>query len=229
MRLASVESLGTLGDAGALAALRRHANDRDDDTRSLIARTISSLERTNAPQVAASSYNVAPIGSGGGASPAESLSDWTRARYVLRVGTLANRADGRSAVVDVLRNAIMQEGARTTDVAFTFGVMPPEAERRVRTGHLHAYAIEGSINTLRRWTVAATLSVRAEVSLVLMTEPNRSIVGSLSGAATARSEHTPYYDADAFTQRLEARALTAAVHGAMNNLQASLQTTHSGH
>jgi hypothetical protein len=77
------------------------------------------------------------------------------------------------------------------------------------------------VNTLRRWTVATTLSIRAEVSLVLMTHPSRAIVGSLSGAATAQ-DHTPYYDADQFEARLQERALVAAVHGALGNLEQSL-------
>lgn len=215
VRAASAEALLALGDAAALGALRSHANDRDPGVRAGITRAVQQLEQ----QLAATSG-----GGGGGSAAVAPSGDWERARYVLHIGTLANRAGGRPTVTEVLRNAIVREVARNTEIACALGSpLPPEAERRVRAGRMRAYALEGSVNTLRRWTVATTMSVRAEVSLVLMTTPTRAIVGSLSGAATAQ-EHTPYYDAEAFAQRLEDRALAAAVRGALNNLQASLSS-----
>jgi hypothetical protein len=217
VRAAAAQSLVTLGDPAALGALRAHANDHDQLVRNGIARAIENLQArvpTNATAASAA-------GSVGNAF-APPTGDLAHARFLLRVGTLANHADARANIVDLMRNAILQEVGRTGNMACAVaGDLPPEAEQRMRAGRLRAFAIEGSVNTLRRWTVAQTLSVRAEVSLVLMSHPARAIIGSLSGAATAQ-DHTPYYDADGFTRRLEERALTAAVHGALGNLQQEL-------
>lgn len=219
VRAAAAQSLVNLNDAASLGALRAHQNDRDPLVRNGILRAIETLQRntTVAPTAVGTATTVAVLG-------ASQSGDLAHARFLVRVGTLANRADGRPNIVDLMRNAILLEVGRSATVAcVTAGELPPEAEQRVRAGRLRAYAIEGSVNSLRRWTVAQTLSVRAEVSLVLMTHPSRAIVGSLSGAATAQ-DHTPYYDADGFTRRLEERALSAAIHGALGNLQESLTT-----
>ncbi|MEI8254973.1 MAG: HEAT repeat domain-containing protein [Deltaproteobacteria bacterium] len=220
VRASAAQSLVTLGDIASLGALRAHANDRDPLVRNGIARAIETLARNTAttatPTAAGSASATVQISLQSG--------DMQHARFLVRVGTLANRADSRPNIVELMRNAILLEVGRSGSVACVVARdLPPEAELRVRTGHLRAYAMEGSVNSLRRWTVAQTLSIRAEVSLVLMTHPSRTIVGSLSGAATAQ-EHTPYYDTDGFTQRLEERALSAAVHGALGNLQQSLTT-----
>lgn len=220
VRAAAAQSLVNLNDAASLGALRAHANDRDPLVRNGIARAIETLQHntTAAPTAIGSATASVQISSQSG--------DFAHARFLVRVGTLANRADGRPNIIDLMRNAILVEVGRSATVACVVaGELPPEAEQRIHAGRLRAYAIEGSVNSLRRWTVAQTLSVRAEVSLVLMTHPARAIVGSLSGAATAQ-DHTPYYDADGFTRRLEERALTAAIHGALGNLQESLTTGH---
>ncbi len=224
VRAAAVQSLVTFGDAASLSALRAHANDRDPLVRNGIARAIETLQRN----IATTATTTATASGSASATVQITLQsgDMQHARFLVRVGTLANRADGRPNIVDLMRNAILLEVGRSESVACVVARdLPPEAELRVRSGRLRAYAIEGSVNSLRRWTVAQTLSIRAEVSLVLMTHPSRAIVGSLSGAATAQ-DHTPYYDADGFTRRLEERALSAAVHGALGNLQQSLTTGH---
>jgi hypothetical protein len=226
VRAAAAQSLVQLGDPAALSALRAHSNDRDPLVRNGIARAIESLQQTAAANTPNHGATTSPsaMGSATTVQITSQSGDMLHARFLVRVGTLANRADNRPNIVDVMRNAILLEVGRSQTVACVAAAdLPPEAEQRVRAGRLRAYAIEGSVNSLRRWTVAETLSVRAEVSLVLMTHPSRAIVGSLSGAATAQ-DHTPYYDSDGFTRRLEERALGAAVHGALGNLQQSLTT-----
>jgi hypothetical protein len=211
VRAAAVQSLVALGDGAALGALRAHASDRDPGVRAGITRAVESLS--------SSASNAGAIGGGNGA-------DWSHARFVLRLGTIANRANGAPSMVEVMRNAIVEEVTRSSGgmAMITSALLPPEAEQRIRSGRAREYALEGAVNTLRQWTVATTLSVRAEVSLVLMTHPSHAIVGSLSGAATAQ-DHTPYYDAARFERQLQERALVAAVHGALGNLQQSLLAT----
>jgi hypothetical protein len=218
VRAAAAESLEAIGDVQAVGALRSHASDRDDGVRAGISRALRALEphATPAPALASALSANAPA-----ALPA---ADWTRVRYVVRVGNLSNRAGGRASAVDVLRNAILREVARSSEIAPALGALPPDAERRMRSGRLHSYELEGSINTLRRWTVATSTSVRAEVSLVLMYDATRAIVGSLSGAATAQDNTPPMQGDTGFALRLEDRALSAAVRGALANLEQSLST-----
>jgi hypothetical protein len=213
VRAAAAESLGVLGDSAAVPALRSHANDRDPGVRSGVTHALATLGPSG------NNNNNAGGGGDSGASPG---GDFSHAHFVIRVGTLANRAGGRPALVDVMRDAIMRECGRSAGMACAVGAnLPPEAEQRVRTAHVRAYAIEGSVNTLRRSQVASTLSVRAEVSLVLMTHPTRAIIGELSGAATAQDPNATD-NPDGRAQHLEERALAAAVHGALGNLQQAL-------
>jgi hypothetical protein len=211
VRASAAESLRTIGDAAAIPALRARRSDPDPTVRSTVARALALLEGNTA---AASSASASPLGA---QSP-----NWSTARFVLRPGALANRADQRTHIVDALRDALAQELARLDDVAFSVGALPPEAERRVRSGRLRVFTIDGSVQQLRRWSVASTLSVRAEVSLVLVAVPARSIVGSMSGAATAQNTTSPGQTTDALARDLEQRALHGAVRGAVANLRASL-------
>lgn len=207
VRASAAEALRSIADPAAVPALRAHRADADSTVRSTVERALALLDR-NTPVAVAT-------------APALSV-DWQRTRYVLRAGSLANRADQRAQIVDALRSALAQEVSRLDQVAFSAGSLPPEAERRVRSGRLRVYAVDGSVQQLRRWTVASTLSVRAEVSLVLVAEPARAIVGSMSGAATAQNTTAPGQSADTLARDLEQRALAGAVRGAVANLRTSL-------
>ncbi len=215
VRATAAQSLGTLGDPRAIVRLTTHVNDEDPGVRAGVRQSILDLQSRMGTGISAAtpSSTYASIGA--------PRNDWNRARFVVLVRSLSNNVQARSGVMDVMRSAILQEVARNPDVAAASGALPFEAMSRVQTGQLRAYAIEGSIRTLRRWTVASQLSVRAEVSLVLMSEPGRTIVGSLSGAATA-ADMQPPGDLETFAQRLEDRAVGGAVRGALNNLHSSL-------
>lgn len=207
VRASAAEALRSIADPAAVPALRARRADADSTVRSTVERALALLDRNTPVAVAA--------------APALSV-DWQRTRYVLRAGSLANRADQRAQIVDALRSALAQEVSRLDQVAFSAGSLPPEAERRVRSGRLRVYAVDGSVQQLRRWTVASTLSVRAEVSLVLVAEPARAIIGSMSGAATAQNTTAPGQSADTLARDLEQRALAGAVRGAVANLRTSL-------
>jgi hypothetical protein len=207
VRASAAEALRSIADPAAVPALRARRADADSTVRATVERALALLDR-NTPVAVAT-------------TPTLSV-DWQRTRYVLRAGSLANRADQRAQIVDALRSALAQEVSRLDQVAFSLGSLPPEAERRVRSGRLRVYAVDGSVQQLRRWTVASTLSVRAEVSLVLVAEPARAIVGSMSGAATAQNTTAPGQSADTLVHDLEQRALAGAVRGAVANLRTSL-------
>lgn len=207
VRASAAEALRSIADPAAVPALRAHRTDRDPTVRSTVERALALLDRDTPVAVAT--------------RPALGV-DWQRTRYVLRAGTLTNRADQRAHIVDALRSALEQEISRLDQVAFASGALPPEAERRIRSGRLRVYAVDGSVQQLRRWTVASTMSVRAEISLVLVAEPARAIVGSLSGAATAQDTTTPGQSVDALVHDLEQRALAGAVRSAVANLRTSL-------
>lgn len=222
VRAMSAESLRVLNDVAAVTALRAARTDLDSAVRASVERALRVLDRNTPVAVspAAGTATVTTVVNG------RSVVDWTRARFVLRAGSLANRADQRGQVVDSLRTALAQEVARLEDVAFVPGALPAEAETRVRSGRLRVYEMDGAVQQLRRWTVASTVNVRAEVSLVLVSMPARDIIGSMSGAATAANTTAPGVSADSVTRDLEARALAGAVRGAVANLRTSLQGRH---
>jgi hypothetical protein len=227
VRTAAAQSLSDLGDPAALTALRANANDHDSGVRSVIQRAIVALEQNQRnTSNNASAANGANAQGSATATSNGSDNNIQNARYVVRIGRLANRVDGREAVVEALRNAIEREVSRNPDVApISARQLPPEIEQRVRSGRLHAFALDGSVSSLRTSVVDTRLSVRAEISLVLMAEPGSSIVGTLSGAATAQDTIPDGAAREPIARRLEARALTGAVHGALGNLRQSLTAT----
>jgi hypothetical protein len=221
VRAMCAESLRVLNDPAAVTALRAARSDLDSAVRASVERALRVLDQ-NTPVA------VSPVAHPSATSTVNGsvVVDWNRARFVLRAGSLANRVDQRGQIVDSLRSALAQEVGRLEDVAFVPGALPLEAESRVRSGRLRVYAVDGAVQQLRRWTVASTLNVRAEVSLVLVSMPARAIVGSMSGAATAQNTAAPGVSADTMARELEVRALSGAVRGAVANLRTSLQGRH---
>ncbi|MDP3277143.1 MAG: HEAT repeat domain-containing protein [Deltaproteobacteria bacterium] len=216
VRASAAEGLRSLGDSSAVPALRAALRDSDGTVVSSVTRALAQLDHSSPVAVAPTAVVSASAG------PV----NWSRTRFVLRMGSLANRADGRANVVEALRSALAQEVGRLDEIAIAPTALPPEAERQVRSGHLRVFAIEGAVQQLRRWSVASTHSVRAEVSLVLMTDPSRAIVGSMSGAATAQNTMLPGQSSETLARELERRALAGAVRGAVANLRSSLSDRH---
>ncbi len=193
VRAACAASLGSLGDPAAVPALRARVTDVDPDARAAIERALAAL--LDAP-------------------------DWSSTRFLVGAGALSDAAESDPRHVEILRDAIGPALRAQAGIAVRPGFVPPAAEVRIRRGTLPTYSIDGSVRTLTRTPFDGGLSVRAEVSLVLVAEPRHAIIGMLTGAATARQPGvaaSPEHRAE-----LDSIAIRSAVQGALRDLGTTL-------
>ena len=110
---------------------------------------------------------------------------------------------------EVSRNLLVLRGVAT----FRDGQIPPEAEREIQRRRLPKLRLEGSLNRVEPRIQSRQLTVRCEVSLMLMDDPGRNMRSVLNGAATGAS---PRSGARATQEQALARqALSGAVRSAM--------------
>jgi hypothetical protein len=98
-------------------------------------------------------------------------------------------------------------------------VLPPAAARRLRSGSLRQFTLDGGLQTVRRVPAPGGERLRAEVSLVIVAEPQHSIVGMVTGAASLPA---PLGNDPQAQRRTEATLITSAVQAALRDLEASL-------
>ncbi len=202
VRSAAAESLRTLGDPSALSALRARREDRDRGVRRTVARAIAALA-PGSPGASEQTASGSASGAQGGA------------RYALRVVPLSNGADDRDEVLDALRAGLERELVRIEGVALVEQDGSTDADRNAGT-----FAVEASVRALRRWQVASTTHARADVALVLVTDPARTIVASVSGSSTAQEGAVS--DAPSFD--LDRRAIDGAIRRAVATLGGHLSS-----
>ena len=206
VRAAAAVTLADLNDAGSVAALRAHAADRDANVRDAISRALGRLET---PSASAQFDPAQPV-------------DLASVRFLVRPGELADRerADvARGAlVVDAVRAALHNRGT----VALHPGVLPPAAQRRLRTGSLRQFSIDGGLQAVRRVPSPNGDRLRAEVNLVIVAEPQHAIVGMVTGAASLPA---PMSGDGAAQQRVEATLIASAVQAALRDVEGYLAQT----
>ncbi len=97
-----------------------------------------------------------------------------------------------------------------SDTAMTEG-----AESQIRRRHLPSLRVQGNVVRVQRHMVRHDISVRCEVSLMLLAEPDRIMRGMLSGAATGTAER--HRDRREQEEHLADEALAGAVASALSN------------
>jgi hypothetical protein len=214
VRTAAATSLGRLGTTSALPALRRALNDRVAGVRTEAQRAIQRIDANRVQE-----RPQQPAGLGGmpvAMVPAQRDIAWPMVRYVVVVGPMQNRSTFREAELDqvftreVMRNLVVLRGV----AVFREGQQGPEADREIRQRRLSTLRLDGSITRVDRRAATREVSVRSEVSLLLMDHPGRNLRSMLNGAATAAQ---PARGARAEQEReLAAQALTGAVRSAMS-------------
>jgi len=231
VRVACAQALEALGDPGAIPALDRHARDRDSRTRSAVTRARAALQRR--PRVAtASDWITAPFPSTVSQQPSPpSVSptsapnapiDWRRVRVLFTFGALVHHSSDPTHAA-ALREALRATVAEDPRYAMHPGTLPSSAASRLRHGDLRTYSLEGTLSALRPGDASGSnLSVRAEVSLVLLAEPSHSIAATITGAATAQEARLAIPNQPDPMPRLRLRAIEGAARGAMRSLQAQL-------
>lgn len=218
VRAAAATGLGRLGDRSALSHLRGALSDRESIVRTEAQRAIRRIEEANrgTPEPAAPASRGRDPYPTISVVPREQEIYWPRIRYVVIVGEMQNRASfggdalSRTMLNEVNRNLLVLRGV----AVLPDGRLPPSATREIERRHLPKLRLEGSLNRIERRSQRRQLSVRCEVSLMLLDDPGRNIRGVLNGAATgSQPERAGNREQEA---SLAQQALVGAVRSAMS-------------
>lgn len=225
VRAACASALATLGDIGALPALRGALTDSSSEVRDAVEDAIRSLAipgaaSTPSPPPAAASPPTAgssAAGSGSAGTSGSGRIDWSSTRWFVVTGSMENRSafthDRLATVLEhevhgglvVLRGvAIVDDDTPHTDAS-------AEAERR----DLPSLRVEGSISEIERSREGGQLRVSCDVSVLVMDEPGRSLRAELTASATAAEEADSGAARAAQERRLAETACEAAAERAM--------------
>jgi hypothetical protein len=227
VRVASARALEALGDPAATPALDAHALDRDARARAAVVHARRALQH-GAPVALASAWTTGPAASPlPGAAPsqpavASAAVDWRRVRVLITLGPLANNVTTDAAHVGHLREALRLAVGADDRYAIHPGALPSAVALRLRRGSLRAYTIEGALTALNEGAAGPRLSVRAEVSLLLVLEPSHSIAATLSGSATAQDVRPSTPGLRDPMPLLRQRAIEGAATGALRSLESQL-------
>ena len=219
-RAAAATSLGRLGDPSTLAALRRLNRDREGVVRREAERAIRRIEvsaRAETPRRA-----VVARPARGAAYPTIAVMPeardihWPGVRYVVVLGSMEDRSNfhntnlGARLSQEVSRNLIVLRGVAVLHE----GQVSPAAEQQIRRRRLPKLRLEGSVNRVERRNEPRQVSVRCEVSLLLLEEPGRNIRSVLNGAATGSQPRRGQRASQ--EAQLAEQALQGAVRSAMS-------------
>jgi hypothetical protein len=209
VRAAAASALERHGDPEAIPALRDVTNDSEPTVRAAVERAIQRLE-----QVARTRPRSRPLpaaNDGGGPTPP---ADSGPARFYVAVGRPGSNVESvpRDSL-EALRTFVERQAASVPGVAMAPPQEPATAANRVlRDRDLTGYYLDTSIVAVEE---LPTGGVRARVSVVVQTYPDRNIRSMLSGAATVTAGSGPT------VQRLAVEgALRSALRGLPGVMQA---------
>ncbi len=226
VRAASAQALEALGEPAAIAALNHHALDHDAAARDAVMHALHTLmarmpthtagawSSQSAPNPAAVP-TIQPV-----ATPTPRRINWSRVRVLISLGPIANHATLDAGHVLQLREALQAAMVEDERYALHPGTtLPSSVTARLRSGSLRRYSLEGGLTTLRE---SGNIAVRAEVSLILLSEPAHAIAATLAGSGTVQEAPPVIPDLPDPLPRLRLRAIEAAAHGALRELQSQL-------
>ncbi len=205
VRAAAAATLGDLNDAASIDALRASADDPDANVRDAVTRALGRLER---PSTTGQFVPVQPV-------------DLSHVRFLVRPGELADREHGDATRAELLRAAVGTALANRDTIALHPGVLPAAAQRRMRNGSLRIFSLDGGLQAMRRVPGPGGERLRAEVSLVIVAEPQHSIVGMLTGAASLPAP----IPGEAAQRRAESTLIASAVQAALRDVESYLAET----
>lgn len=230
VRAAAATALGKLGDRQAIRALRRATRDSSASVRMQAQRSIERLreaaeepatpQRTPRTRGTSGRYPTVSV-----VPEARNRTPWSRVRYVIVLGDISDRSNTRMgrAAVGTLREEMkaaltLHRGVKVFDSP----AMIDERDRRqIQRRRLPKLRLEGNVVDIDRSRQRSEVSVRAEVRLVLLSEPGRNLRGMMSGAATG--SEPPRRNRREQVQRLAQRAVSAAVRSALSDAPSALQ------
>jgi hypothetical protein len=221
VRAAAATALGRIGSPRALPVLRRARRDSSAAVRMQVDRSIRLLEESSNASANEPSGPARARGSVPGLEfvPSEDRVVWSRVRYVVMLGEMRNRsAFQRDRLSDLLRREVAQSMRLVRGVA----VLQREddrARREIQRRRLPKLRMEGSLTKVERQRRGRDLSVRCEVSIMLLDDRARAIRGELRGAATGTEPRRRQNDQEV---RLAEQALSGAVRSALSNAQQAI-------
>lgn len=206
VRAAAASSLERLGAASALTGLRALERDPEREVREAATRAIRSLERV--ARAGGGSTGTTGGGSTGTTTTAGATGTRGTPRFYVGVGQPGTKVAAIDATV--LRGA---RGFIQSRVQQMEGVViAPESEtsrqatQQLRQQSLSGFYLDSSIVSLE---TRPDGGVRAAVSIVVQTYPDRNVRSMLNGAATVMGETGP---------AAQRAAIEAAITGALRNL-----------
>lgn len=224
VRAAAATALGRLGDRSALPALRQSARDSSAAVRMQVERAVRTVEAGPAPAAAVAPH-FAPMASLGAypsitVVPTTESVQWAQARYVVVLGEMHNRSGFAGDELAQKLSSEVERNLRLVRGVAVVTTIDAAVEREIRRHRLPRVRFEGNLARVERRVRASEVSVRCEVSLMLLDEPGRNMRGALNGAATGvDAPRGPRGDQE---RRLAVQALEGAVRGAMREAPAAL-------
>jgi hypothetical protein len=191
VRAAAANSLGRLSDSKSLRALHSAENDPEPPVRSAVKAAIAKIEsssRQSGSQVAVKTTPTGPP------------------RFYVAVGRPATRAaDVGASDLDRALQVLRERVSSIDGVVLAPADEPPSQVRSVlRARNLRGYYIESSVTSIEQKPGGG---VRAAVSVIVATYPDRAMRAIMQGAATAMGGGDS-----------KAQAMAAALKSALNQL-----------
>jgi hypothetical protein len=132
------------------------------------------------------------------------------------LGTMANRSGYTHApLASVLRGEVVRSLASVRGVGILGGAPSSTEEQEIARRRIRRYRLDGTISTVRPQP-GRDVSVRCEVSLMLLDDPGANIRAALNGAATGTEPARVGTARPQQERALAERALQGAVRTAMN-------------
>lgn len=215
VRAAAAQALATVGATRSLPALRIASRDSERDVAANARSAIAVIERKR-------SASRAPVAARATAkSPSDS--DLSRARFAVVLGDVNNRSGFQGTdLADQLRRTLAEGLRGRHDVAVVDARGGGPSLAAVERKRLPVFRLDANLVSVKRSATPGEISVRCEVSLLVLDNRERTIRSMLRGAAThVASPRGPR----ASQERLMAReALGSAVKSALGNAWRALDS-----
>ncbi len=224
VRAACASALGSLGELGALPALRRALSDSSSDVRDAVEDAIRALGTTSPGSRA--STGAAPPSAGSGSTGGRI--DWGTTRWLVVIGSMENRSTFTHERLETLLEREVHGGLSSLGgVAVVDGEAPhADADAEAARRDLPELRVEGSIREIEHIRRDEELRVSCDVSVLVLDEPGRNIRASLTATATAAEEAESGSARTAQERRLAEAACEAAVERAMGGAARALASAH---
>lgn len=215
VRAAAARALARVGTQQSVGSLRKLASDVDPEVATQAKLALQQITAREAIRMAVPAPPPAVMQAARPASLAN-------VRYVLVVGDMRKPdAPGPSELTAAFGRRVADELRALPKVAvFTLDQMTATVADEIARRKLPALRFDGNLTHVQVTRTPDALTMRCEVSLLLMDEPERTLRSMLKGAATGSDQ--PRGPRDQQLQRLTEKTLRAAVRSALGNVSEAI-------